>query len=74
MSSDDMVKHTNEDIRWIQKRASSMDFSVKKDSEIYGITELRTQQQTKSYRDTEEVPALNQNRRPNMHPALDRRL
>ncbi|KAF5430304.1 hypothetical protein C5S36_13440 [Candidatus Methanophagaceae archaeon] len=60
MSSDEMVKLTNEDIRWIQKRASSWDYSVKKDSEICGMTELRIQQQTKIYRDTEEVPTLNQ--------------
>ncbi len=55
-----MVKLTNEDIRGIQKPASSRDYSVKKDSEIYGITELRIQQQTKIYRYTEEVPTLNQ--------------
>lgn len=60
MSSDEMVKLTNEDIRWIQKPASSRDFSVKKDSEIHGMTERRVQQPTKSNRDTEEVPAWNQ--------------
>ena len=74
MSSDDRVKLTNEDIRGIQKRTTSQDLSVKKDSEIYGITELRVQQQTKNYRDTEEVPTLNQNRIPKTHPALNRKL
>jgi hypothetical protein len=59
-SSDEMVKLTNEYTRWIQKPASSRDFSVKKDSEIHGITEFRVKQQTKSNRDTEEVPAWNQ--------------
>jgi hypothetical protein len=69
-----MVKRTNEDIRWIQKPASSLDFSVKTDSDIQWITELRIQQQTKNYRDTEEVPTWNQNRIPKTHPALNRRL
>jgi hypothetical protein len=55
-----MVKLTNEVIRGIQKPASSRDYSVKKDSEICGITELRIQQQTKNHRDTGVVPALNQ--------------
>ncbi len=60
MSSDEMVKLTNEYTRLIQKPASSRDYSVKKDSEIHGITEFRVKQQTKSNRDTEEVPAWNQ--------------
>ena len=59
-----MVKLTDEDIRWIVKRASSWDFSVKKDSEIHGLTERRIQQQTKIYCDTEEVPTLNPNKEP----------
>jgi hypothetical protein len=42
-----MVKLTDEDIRWIQKRASSRDFSVKNASEIHGLTERRIPQQTK---------------------------
>ena len=52
MSSEDMVKLTNEDIRWMVKRVSSGYFTVKKASEIYGITERRVQQLTKIYHDT----------------------
>jgi len=52
-----MVKLTNEDIRGIQKPASSRDYPVKKDSEIHVITERRVQQLTKSYRDAGEAPA-----------------
>lgn len=43
------------------------DFTLKKASPIYGITECRVQQLTKICRDTGEVPALNLNRRPNAH-------
>jgi putative transposase len=67
MSSDEMAKLTKEDIRGILKRASSRDFSVKKDSEIHGLTERIIQQQTKIYCDTVEDPTLNPNRRLKTH-------
>jgi len=67
MSSYDMAKLTNEDIRWILKRASSRDFSVKNASEIHGLMGPKMQQQTKIYCDTEEVPTLNPNRERKKH-------
>ena len=67
MSSDDMVKLTDEGIKWMVKRVSSENFTVKQASRTYGITERRVQQLTKMYRDTGEFPKLNPNRRPKTH-------
>ena len=52
MSSEGMVKLTNEDIKWMVKRVSSGNFAVKQASWIYGVTERRVQQLVKMYRDT----------------------
>ncbi len=41
MSSEDLVKLTNEDIKWMVKRVSSGKFTVKQASLIYGVTERR---------------------------------
>lgn len=46
-SSDDMVKLTDDDIRWMVKRVSSGNFTVKQASWTYGITKRRVQQLTK---------------------------
>ena len=67
MSSDDMVKLTDEGIKWMVKRVSSENFTVKQASRTYGITERRVQQLTKMYRDTGEFSKLNPNRRPKTH-------
>jgi len=67
MSSDDLVKLTDEDIRWMVKRVSSGNFTVKQASWTYGITERRVQQLTKIYRDTGKIPKLKTNRRPKTH-------
>lgn len=67
MSSDDLVKLTDEGIKWMVKRVSSEMFTVKQVSRSYGITERRVQQLTKMYRDTGEFLKLNQSRRPKTH-------
>jgi transposase len=67
MSLDDLVKLTDENIRWMVKRVSSANFTVKQASRTYRITERRVQQLTKMYRDTGEIPKLNPNRRQKTH-------
>ena len=63
MSSDDMVKLTDEGIKWMVKRVSSENFTVKQASRTYGITERRVQQLTKMYRDTGDFPIENGKRK-----------
>ena len=67
LSSDDIVKLTDEGIKWTVKRVRSENFTVKQASLTYRITERRVQQLTKMYRDTGEFPKLNPNRRPKTH-------
>jgi hypothetical protein len=73
MSPDDMVKLTDEYIRWMVKRVSSGNFTVKQASRTCGIKERRVQQLTKMYRDTGEIPKLNTNRRQKRISAMNRR-
>ena len=47
------VKLTGEGIKWMVKRESSENFTVRQASRTYGITERRVQQLTKMYRDTD---------------------
>ena len=67
MSSDDMVKHTNEDIRWQVKRVSLGKITVKQASRTYRITDRRVQQLPKNYRDTCEFPKSDPIRRSKKH-------
>jgi len=64
MSSDGMVKLTNEDIKWLVIRVNSGFFTVKKAARVYEVTERRVQQLVKMYRDNGVMPRLNPNRRP----------
>jgi putative transposase len=64
MSSDGMVKLTNEEIKWLIIHVGSGFFTVKKASQFYGVTERRVQQLIKMHRDTGEIPRLNPKRRP----------
>jgi putative transposase len=73
MSSDDMVKLTNEEIKWMVRRVSSEIITVKSASRIYGVSERRVQQLTKMYRDTEVIPTLKPNRRPKTYLSDDQK-
>lgn len=53
ISTNGIVILTNGDIKWIVRRVSSGNFTVKKVAQIYGVTERRVQQLTKIYRDME---------------------
>jgi hypothetical protein len=64
MSSDGMVKLTNEDIKWLVMRVNSGFFTVKSPARVYEVTERRVQQLVKMYRDNCVMPRLNPNRRP----------
>ncbi len=59
-----MVKLTDDGLKGMIKRVTSGDFTAKKASRIYGITECRAQQLTKMYRDTWEISKLNSHSRP----------
>jgi hypothetical protein len=75
MSSDDMVKLANEEIKWMVRRVNTGIITVKSASCIYGVSERRVQQLTKMYRDTGVIPTLKPNRRPKTYLlAMNRRL
>ena len=55
MSSNDMVKLTDGNIRRMVKRGSSGNFTIEQASRTYGITERRVQQLTKIVDAREEM-------------------
>ena len=63
-----MTKLNHKKIRWIVRHcAESNDFSTGEAAEIYHVSQRRVQQILKEYRETGEIPVLNQNRRPKTH-------